>query len=137
MSQPVIPGGAVSAVQNVAARKGAPLPEHVAEAIVAAAWAYADGTINVQQVLHRPAWDNPDGRGHLRLHMRRELLYKSADEGYVPVGLPVEDLSYRRGFPPGEPVPEHADWDEITVRLTVDVRRPWVDRRAAVKAGIL
>jgi hypothetical protein len=53
--------------------------------------------------------------------------------------MPGDDPERTEGFPevPAEAVEQGAEWETVILTLTVPVRRPPVDRGAAVKAGIL
>jgi hypothetical protein len=138
----------VRAVRDVVARHcGVSVPDYVAERVVEAVMACADGVATVQASCSRQEWADEHFRGHVRIRMRRDLLAQVADAGRIPTAIPTETLKYRDWNQPstgfdGTPVPadavEHgADWTHLVVTLTVPVRTPSVDRTAAVKAGLL
>lgn len=124
---------------------GVGLAEHQAKHIADAAIAFYDEAAAVRQVASPEMWRAPGFQGHLRQSMRHELLDMITRKGLVPVSLPRETVRFMGGgyaafVDPegaGYEVPETGDWHQAAVMLSVPVRRPPVDREAAVKAGIL
>jgi hypothetical protein len=126
---------------DAAAKAGVNLYEHQAEALALAAISYFNEIVHVRQVADRHLWEADGFQDHLRQRMRHELLDGITRRGLVPVSLPREEVRFMAGGfidPEGRcEVPEGADWQMAELSLEVKVRRPPVDREAAVKAGVL
>jgi hypothetical protein len=137
------------ALQRAASLVGADLLVHQAEALAEAAGIWASGWVTVRYAADRRMWEMDGFRDHVRQEMRWKLLDKITREGHVPVSLPAEKLYRTRFMPfqrepdaddtpvPSFSMPEDSDWDQVAIVLEVGIRTPEVDRRAAVKTGIL
>jgi hypothetical protein len=113
-----------------------------ADAIAKAAQSWAAGKMQVRQMAPRERWKEEGFREYLRQRMRRELLESITSEGHVPVSLPAERLRFLADIhfsadDSGREVPEAGPWEMVAVILEVGVRTPSVDRRAAVRAGVI
>jgi hypothetical protein len=132
---------AAEAVRETAHRLGFGIPDYAAAACAEAACAHAEGVVQNRQMAGRLQWAEPGFREYLRRKMRHDLLDEMTESGYVPVSLPRETIRYMTGGlldPAGtHEVPETGDWQTAAVTLEAGVRRPPVDRKAAVRAGIL
>lgn len=136
------------AIQRAGSVVGLQVLSYQAEVLAEAAGIWASGSMEVRSAAQREVWAVEDYRAHLRQEMRFKLLDKITREGYVPVSLPAETLHYTKfpyggqqdeadPTPPPFSMPEGSDWDQVIVVLEVGIRRPAVDRAAAVRAGIL
>ncbi|SRR5216683_4822039 len=138
------PRTAAEAVRQAAARcRVGDISLYAAEAIARAAIAFADGVQQIRQAADRLQWEQEGFRDYLRQDMRYKLLYSITRQGLVPVALPQETVRYMTG---GilDPENQHevpgdldAPWQAVVLTLEVGVRRPPVDREAAVRAGVL
>jgi hypothetical protein len=120
------------------------MPDNVAREIADAVLACYDSTVRWTQLVRRVHWEEPRFRDHTRQMMRHHLLETVTSRGLVPVGLPSEGVRHRhrsamfgRELNPAEGGELDTEWDLAEVTLRVPVRTPPVDRRAAVKAGVL
>jgi hypothetical protein len=140
----------VLAARRAAAATGCEMADYQALKIVEAVLACADGAYEVREMLHREAWEDESHRDRVRQSLRHKLLDKCAREALVPTMLPVELLRHFEGLPmlgspdgspagevPAWAVESGAAWHMVEVSLTVAVRRPVIDRVAAVRAGLL
>lgn len=125
---------------------GVSVAEHQAKHLAEAAIAFFDEIVQLRQAAQPVQWDQPGFQDYLRQHMRHELLDGITRRGLVPTSLPSETLrfmgggSYAAFVDPengGYEVPETAEWHTVYVTLEVPVRKPPIDREAAVRAGIL
>lgn len=132
---------AAEAVRRIARERGFDIGEWGAHLMAEAACSFYDDVTVGRQIAHRPQWKHPGYREHLRQRMRHELLDLITRQGFVPVSLPHEEVRFVAGgiLDPANmhEVPESADWLTVVVTLECPVRRPPVDRKAAVKAGLL
>jgi hypothetical protein len=132
---------AAEAVERIARERGWGIGEYAARLMAEAACSFYDDVVTGRRIAHRPQWEHPGYRDHLRQHMRRDLLDLITRQGYVPIALPHEEVRFVTGgiLDPGNQheVPESADWQTVVVTLECPVRRPPVDRADAVKAGLL
>jgi hypothetical protein len=138
------PESAARAVMLAAGEVGVTVAEYQAKRMADAAIAFYDEIVQAREVASRHLWEAPGFQEHRRQSMRHKLLDGITRRGLVPVSLPHETvhflLSSFAGFQDpdaGTEVPESAPWDMAAVTLDVAVRRPPVDREAAVRAGIL
>lgn len=136
------------ALQRAGSVVGLQVLSYQAEVLAEAAGIWASGSMEVRSAAQREVWAVEDYRAHLRQEMRFKLLDKITREGYVPVSLPVETLHFTRfryhdllsdgdPQPPSFSMPEDSNWDQVIAVLEVGIRRPPVDRAAAVRAGVL
>ena len=144
---------ATEAVQIAARQVGSELAGYQAQWVAEVARTFAEGGSAVREACPRQMWEIEDYRQHVRREMRFRLLDELTSQGFIPVDLPSETLRYlgrwgfmagddlerAEGIPeiPAEAVEQGAEWETVILTLTVPVRRPPVDRAAAVKAGIL
>jgi hypothetical protein len=144
---------AAHAAQLAASFTGVRLDTWQAEKIAEAARSFAEDWLHIRRPLRRDQWADEGHREYVRQRMRFDLLDTVTRQGLVPVDLPAETLRYlgRWGFMlgddpertesipevPAEAVEQGAEWETVILTLTVPVRRPSVNRAAAVKAGIL
>lgn len=144
---------ATEAVLIAARQVGKEIADYQAQWIAEVARTFAESGAAVREACPRQMWEIEDYRQHVRREMRFKLLNEVTDQGLIPVDLPSEALRYvgRWGFMagddperfegipeiPAEAVEQGAEWETVILTLTVPVRRPPVDRAAAVKAGIL
>jgi hypothetical protein len=140
------------AVQRAAKLAAVPctLHDYQAQAIADAARSFADSTVHVTRGVARRDWEDDQFRHYVRDKMRYDLLALLTKQGLIPVDLPAESVKYLdrwfnpdvhdaervSGIPP-EAVKAGTEWETIMLMLSVPVRRPPVDRAAAVRAGIL
>lgn len=137
----------VKQMAKIAWRNSVALPQHVADQIVAAVLGYADSAYMVREIVVRQAWEQVDYRDRIRQRMRSQLLDEVTAQARLPVALPSEALRYLAHpitFPgdegreiPADAVSAGADYEHVEVTLAVPVRTPPVDRKAAVRAGVL
>ena len=133
---------AANAARYAASRLGVQLSDYVAQAVADAVLDAADSILSTSESVPRHLWQNPDAQGHVLQQLRRKLLDEITGQGLVPTALPTQTLTYQ-SWRYGNDQPlrasetEPAEWDTVEVTLTVPVRVPPVDRKAAVKAGIL
>lgn len=142
---------AADAVMRAAQRFHIPIEyDYQARAVAEAALSYADTTVTSRRPARKDEWADEGYRDYLRQDMRHKLLDLVTRQGLIPVALPAETLKYMdRWFNPvtddmerpegipAEAVKQGAEWETVILTLSVPVRRPPVDRAAAVKAGIL
>jgi hypothetical protein len=138
------------AVEIAGRHVGVGLFDYQATYIAEVARTFAEGWLHVRHAMHREEWAIEDFRAHVRRKMRFDLLDTVTSQGFIPVDLPAESLKYMDRFfiaatddlerpegIPAEAVEQGAEWETVILVLSVPVRRPPVDRAAAVKAGIL
>lgn len=132
------------AAGRAAALHGITLPGYAAQQIADAVLGYADNTMSVRDSVERRMWQDPGAQEHVLQQLRRKLLEEITSQGLVPTSLPAVALRYASWrYGTDQPLPmraseaEPAEWDTVEVTLTAPVRVPPVDRKAAVKAGIL
>jgi len=141
------------AVQMAAWLQGISVAEHQARLIAEVALSFSDSVLHIRQAALKHEWAIDAYREHIRHDMRHKLIDTVAQQGYIPLALPAEALMYMdRFFYPGaddvdapcrsrevpaEAVEQGAEWESVILELSVPVRRPPVDRYAAVRAGIL
>jgi hypothetical protein len=130
------------AVRRVLNRRGITVDDYVTQRVADAVLGYADNTMSVRESMPRHPWQDPGVQEHMLQQLRRKLLEEITSQGLVPTALPTQTLAYQ-SWRYGNEQPlraseaEPAEWDTVEVTLTVPVRVPPVDRKAAVKAGIL
>jgi hypothetical protein len=102
--------------------------------LAAAATCWADRWAEVWQVVARDVWISEAFRDRARERLRAELGRQLHEAGLVPVTLPAERVVRSRFRwesaamngppPPGEGIPESADWDVAWVVLGCAARTP-------------
>jgi hypothetical protein len=102
------------AVQDVAARYGISLPDHMAAAIARAVLECADDEHRVTCGVTPSIWERPDAKAAVTANLKRRMAVELADAGMLPTALPREVVTHPGGYP----------WEEIKVELVVPVRRP-------------
>lgn len=133
---------AAEAAGRAAALHGISLPGYAARQIADAVLGHADSTASARDSVERRMWQDPGAREYLLQRLRHRLLDEITSQGLVPTALPTVALAYQ-SWRYGSEQPlraseaEPAEWDTVEVTLTVPVRVPPVDRKAAVKAGVL
>lgn len=130
------------AAGRAAALHGISLPGYAAQQIADAVLGYADNTVSVRESVEQRMWQSPGAQDHVLQHLRHQLLDEITSQGMVPTALPTAALRYGSWLygsdrPHRSSEAEPAEWNTVEVTLTVPVRVPPVDRKAAVKAGIL
>jgi hypothetical protein len=135
------PHDPAEAVRAAAAKLGYGLRPGDDKALADAALSWYDATHTVRQVAQRHEWEIPDFRDYIQQHMRHQLLEEITATGKIPVALPETVIHYLDGGfldPDGRcEVPEQANWQMVELEMRVRVRTPPVDRKAAVRAGLL
>lgn len=129
------------AARRMLARRGITVYDYLAQDVADAVLNYASDTISVRDRCERHMWQSRDFQEHLLQRLRHRLLDEITTQGCVPTALPAQAIRYvtwAGSEPPAQPGdPEPAVWDQAEVVLSAPVRMPPVDRKAAVKAGIL
>jgi hypothetical protein len=132
------------AAGRAAALHGISLPGYAAQQIADAVLGYADNTVSVRDSVERRTWQDPGAQEHLLQRLRHRLLDEITSQGLIPTALPAVALRYASWlYGSDRPLPmrvsetEPAEWDTVEVTLTTPVRVPPVDRKAAMKAGLL
>lgn len=133
---------AALAASQAAAVRGIHLTDYVAQAVAEAVLDAVDGTMSVRESMPRHMWQDSAAQDYVLQQLRRKLLDEITSQGLVPTALPAQSLRYVSWtFGSDQPLraseTEPAEWDTVEITLTVPVRVPPVDRKAAVKAGIL
>lgn len=133
---------AADAARRLLARRGFNIPSHVAEDLANAVLDHADQRVSVQDTADRHAWDIPAWRDDILQRLRRGLLDEITSHGCLPTALPTMIFTYT-SYQFGVRVPlqgwegEPPEWDQVLIKLSAPVRTPPIDRKAAVRAGLL
>lgn len=140
-AEPLPPSPVVDALQRddvAAARHAAaagalaahglePADSSVVVDVVAAVLGVADHEFVVQNVVNGRGWSPVHGGELIEISRRNRLLAlwdKAHDDGWYPVGEPVETISRWIGGPgPERPTRDNEPWEWLVIELRVSVRR--------------
>lgn len=130
------------AARRILARRGITVDDYVAQVVADAVLNHVSNTISVRESVERGTWQSPGAQDYMLQRMRHRLLDEITSQGMVPTALPSQALRfvswpYRSDVPIRASETEPAEWDTVEVTVSAPVRVPPVDRKAAVKAGIL
>jgi hypothetical protein len=130
------------AARRILARRGITVNDYVAQVVADAVLNHVSNTISVRESVERGTWQSPGAQDYMLQRLRHRLLDEITSQGLIPTALPTAALRYGSWlYGTGEPMraseTEPAEWDTVEVTVSAPVRVPPVDRKAAVKAGIL
>lgn len=133
---------AADAARRILARRRINIPDYIAEQVADAVLGYSGNMMSVRESIPRHLWQHPDIQEHALQRLRHQLLDEITSQGLLPSALPSHALVYQSWrYGSDQPLraseTEPAEWDTVEITLTAPVRVPPVDRKAAVKAGVL
>lgn len=120
----------VEAIQNLIRRNRWPeIDSGIISEIVKTVFTTYETVAVQQQAMDRVQWEqHPEYREHTRKRLIREAIEQALANGYLPTAMPTEELRYASFMSPGGDFPIDSDWDTVYIKLSLPLRRAYLDK---------
>ncbi len=120
----------VEAVQNLIRRNRWPeIDSGIIREIIKTVFTTYETVAVQQHMMERAQWEqHTEYVEHTRKRMLREAIEQALANGYLPTAMPTEELRYTKIMYPGGDFPLDSDWDTVLIKLSLPLRRAYLDK---------